>query len=220
MNHYLQSKLSFLLLLLTASLAAPLHAQEWQKLFNGENFDGWELRGAGKNAPTFVVREGAIVGSTLIPFNKTAFMATKRSYKNFDLVFDVKITGNLNSGVQIRSTPKGAVKGAQIEIDPKSNRTGYIYGQGMGQWFSHNMSKKESLLTDGEWHSFRALVRGNRIQTWIDGVPVEDLISDKIAPEGVIALQVHAHPRGKTRAAGTDRVLTASWRNIKVKELN
>lgn len=196
-----------------------LKSEKWRTLFNGENLDGWEYRGGGDAPPTFNVEEGTIVGRTLIPQNDGAFLCTKEQFKDFELLFEVRIDEGLNSGVQLRSTPEGTVRGAQVEIESGSRKTGYIFGQGMGTWLSENLPKENEAFEKNKWNKFRVLVRGNNIKTWVNGKPVADLTSSKVAPEGVIALQVHGYPRGKKREQGANEILSVAWKNIKIKEL-
>jgi len=191
----------------------------WRILFDGKSLDGWEFRGKeGESAPTFEVIDGAIVGKTRIPSNPTAFVATTESFKDFELLFDCKVDKELNSGVQVRSTPEGTVRGAQVEIQNETNKTGHIYGQGMGQWLTEDIPKgKDTPFQSNEWNTFRVLVKGQNIKTWINDVPVTDTTNEKIAPDGVIALQVHGYPRGKAREAGAKEILSVAWKNIKIR---
>jgi hypothetical protein len=211
--------LAFAVLLALSSVGKPGTEEGWRTLFNGKNFDGWEYRGGGDQPPTFGVEEGTIIGRTLIPMNKTGFLATKEQFKNFELIFEVKIDEGLNSGVQLRSTPEGTVRGAQVEIESGSPRTGYIFGQGMGMWLSEDLPDKNEAFKTNEWNQFRVLVQGQNIKTWINDEPVADLTHDKVAREGVIALQVHAYPRGSKREQGADKLLSVAWKNIKIREL-
>lgn len=211
--------LALSVLFLLASAGEPAMEEGWRILFNGENMDGWVFRGGGSEAPTFEVEDGTIVGRTLIPRNTGAFLATKEQFKDFELVFEVKIDEGLNSGVQVRSTPEGTMRGAQVEIESGSRKTGYIFGQGMGTWLSTDLPEQNETFYTGKWNTFRVLVQGNNIKTWVNGKPLADLTSDRVAPEGVIALQVHGFPRGKKREQGSDVVLSVAWKNIKIREL-
>lgn len=196
---------------------------EWRSLFNGKNLDGWEFRGKqDASAPTFDVEDGMIVGRTRLPANPTAFVSTVEQFKNFELVFEVKVDKNLNSGVQVRSPSEGTVRGAQVEIENGSKRSGFIYGQGMGKWLTDDIdevSKTNGAFLSEEWNQFRVLVQGKNIKTWINGTAVADTTHDDIAPEGVVALQVHGHPRGKERDAGAKEILSVRWRNIRIREI-
>ena len=47
---------------------------------------------------------------------------------------------------------------------------------------------------DSDWNHVRLVARGPRMQTWVNGQPVEDLVNEAVYgthPEGFIALQIH-----------------------------
>ncbi len=205
---------------LSLSLAGSQAQEKWIELFDGKTFNGWEYRGGGDAPPTFDIENGTIVGRTLIPHNNSAFMCTKKQFKDFELIFEVKIDEGLNSGVQVRTAPGGSVAGAQVEIESGSKKTGYIFGQSMGTgWLSEDLPEENTTFIPGEWNKFRVVAKGKNIKTWVNGTPLADLTHEMIAPEGVLGLQVHGYPRGKWRAAGADKILSVAWKNIKIKEL-
>ncbi|MGB0372330.1 MAG: 3-keto-disaccharide hydrolase [Opitutales bacterium] len=215
------STIVFTLFVALFTLHSTAVAGEWRSLFNGENLDGWVMRGEGKGTPTFEVKDGKIIGSTLVPRNKTAFVATPEEYKDFELVYDAWVENDLNSGVQVRSTAEGNVKGPQVELDNGSPRTGFIFGQGGGGWVSDMSSPPREFTSfkPFEWNTFRVRVEGQRIQVWINDVQVEDVTSERVPETGVIALQVHGYPRGKKNAAGAKEITSVAWKNIKIREL-
>ena len=74
-------------------------------LFDGETLDGWDVR---KGEDTWwTTRDGMIIGGSMekkVPHN--TFLATKKSYENFELEFNIKLvkgSGFMNSGIQVRS---------------------------------------------------------------------------------------------------------------------
>lgn len=103
----------------------------WKSLFNGETLDGWEQLGG---EATFHVEGKAIVGTT-VPNTPNSFLCTAEHFDDFILEFQVYLSGETNSGVQIRSNSKpefqdGRVHGYQIEIDPSERAwTGGIYDE-------------------------------------------------------------------------------------------
>src|SRR5829696_8717013 len=88
---------SALLALSAATHAAPV------SIFDGKTFEGWE----GDTTKTWRIVDGAIVGGSLsdkVPRNE--FLATKKSYGDFELTVKFKLVGSegfVNSGVQFRS---------------------------------------------------------------------------------------------------------------------
>src|ERR1044071_5793279 len=79
------------------------HGAEPESLFDGKTFAGWE----GDTAKTWRITDGAIVGGALtetVPHNE--FLATTKSYTNFDLRLKFRLVGTegfINAGVQFRS---------------------------------------------------------------------------------------------------------------------
>lgn len=182
----------------------------WHILFNGKNLDGWEKHGGDA---VYKVDEGAIVGHS-VPNTPNTFLCTKKQFSDFELIFEVKVDNGLNSGVQIRSNIKGndRVYGPQVEIESAPGESGYIYGEGTGRgWLSQDRSKKETFRNE-KWNKYRVLAKGNRIKTWVNGVPVADLVDDKASQKGFVGLQVHG-------VGGREEPLYVRWRNIRLRKL-
>lgn len=206
------------LLLTTASSA---WAQDWVNLFDGETLEGWSQR---NGTATYRVEDGTIVGKTA-EGSPNSFLCTVKSYGDFELEFEVKVDNSLNSGVQIRSQtknddPKERVNGPQVEIEAggaNGAEAGYVYGEATGRgWLTpEDRLKPHKHFKDGEWNHYRIIAKGPRIQTFINGEPIEDLTDEEIFKthsSGFIGLQVH----GIGRDQGPYEV---AWRNIKIREL-
>lgn len=170
-------------------------AEGWEELFNGENLDGWEQ--VNGEAPYEVV-DGVIVGTTVMD-SPNSFLAVEKEYGNFILEFDFMLNNDINSGVQFRSISDpaimdGRVHGYQFELDPSDRRwTGGIYDEARRGWIyplSLNLNA-QSAFKKGEWNKARIEAIGNKIKTWVNGVPVSSVVDDT-TPKGLIALQVHS----------------------------
>lgn len=189
--------------------------KEWTEMFNGKNIKGWQkLNGEAE----YYVENGAIVGVSKMGTPNT-FLTTGKEYTNFILEYDMKMDEGLNSGVQIRSHSipdyqKGRVHGLQIECDDsKRSWAGGIYDEARNGWrypLEYNPAGK-SAFKKGEWNSFRVLAWENHIITWINGIPVANLVEQDVET-GFIALQVHAI-RNKEQEGKK-----IQWRNIRLKE--
>lgn len=194
-----------------STLSAKEGKDGWHLLFNGKNFDGWEQHGGDA---VYKVEDGVIVGHS-VPNTPNSFMCTKKKFTDFELFFEVKVDDALNSGVQIRSNIKGndRVYGPQVEIESAPGESGYIYGEGTGRgWLSQDRRKKDT-FKNGKWNQYRVLAKGNRIKTWVNGIPVADLEDDKASQKGFVGLQVHG-------VGGREEPLYVRWRNIRLRELN
>jgi hypothetical protein len=200
-------------------LAADHHEKgAWTDLFDGASLTGWTQR---NGTATYEVKDGTILGTTK-EGSPNSFLCTEKLYGNFELEFEVKVHDKLNSGVQIRSQtkggPTGRVNGPQVEIESGPAEAGYVYGEATGRGW---LTPKERLiphehLKNGEWNKFRVVANGPRIQTFINGQPIEDLTDEpifKTHPKGFIGLQVH----GIGKNAGPYDV---AWRNIRIREID
>jgi hypothetical protein len=189
----------------------------WVALFDGKSLEGWEQH---NGTATYRVEEGTVVGRTN-EGSPNSFLCTKKEYGDFELKFEVKVDDELNSGVQIRSASKpefnnGRVHGPQVEI-ATNGTAGFIYGEALKTgWLSENLEDPaaKAAFKKGEWNQYRVKAVGKSIKTWVNGVPVADLVDEKTdMPRGFIALQVHGIKRG----TGPYEV---RWRNIYLKDLS
>jgi hypothetical protein len=203
----------------------------WVSMFNGKSLAGWTQK---NGWATYAVQPAdgdnpaAIVGTTA-EGSPNSFLCTVRRYGDFELEFEVKVSNELNSGVQIRSTTKqgagkniyntGRVNGPQVEIEAsgeKGAEAGYIYGEALGGGW---MTPEEKLVPhkhfkDGEWNKYRIVTSGPNIKVWINDQMVSDLTDAerfKTHPKGFIGLQVH----GIGKKPGP---YTAAWRNLRIRE--
>ena len=207
-------------LFFVGSVWADEHGEGWVSLLDGQSLNGWTQR---NGTATYRVQDGAIVGRTT-EGSPNSFLCTDKLYGDFELVFEVKVDNRLNSGVQIRSQtagpePNGRVNGPQIEIEasgPNGALSGYVYGEAAGGWMTPaNIRKAHKHFKDGAWNAYRVRAEGQRIQVWINGNQISNLLHEekfKSHPRGFIGLQVH----GIAGGAGPYEV---SWRKLRIKEL-
>lgn len=194
-------------------------ASDWQVLFDGKSLDGWK---ASSDDKQFQLVDGVIRGASS---SKTHFLCTEMEYRDFELELEVMLHDtDLNSGVQIRTSTtrvndKGdtrqSVHGPQVDLGKSPGRSGHIFGQGNGRWFTPEADlERNSLMVNGQWNKLRILAKGKTIQTWINGEPVTDVTLedeiDKKYPKGVIALQVHG-------VKTPEKIRHVSFRNIRIR---
>lgn len=203
------SKLRVYLLLTVPSclLALSTLAQKKEKLFNGKDLTGWKIYGTEK----WFVDKGELVCESG-PDKGYGYLATEKTYKNFELSVDFKQGANGNSGVFIRSNiPDGSTKisGWQVEVAPPNHDTGGIYESYGRGWIIQIPDEKEGFLKFGEWNTLKIRAEGARVQTWLNGHEMVDLTDEKLgAGNGSIALQIHD--------GGGIKV---NWKNLVIKPL-
>jgi putative membrane-bound dehydrogenase-like protein len=181
--------------LLALLLALSVHAAP-VPIFDGKSLAGWE-----GDAAWWRVEDGEIRGgSATVNIPKNFFLATEKSYQNFDLRLKLRLTGKgfINSGVQVRS----------IRVPRSTEMSGYQVDYGKG-WYGklYDESRRNKVIAEakdpaavlaavkeGEWNEYRILAEGSRIRSWINGVPALDYVetAPNIALDGKIGLQVHS----------------------------
>lgn len=216
----------------------------WIQLFDGKTLNGWvHMNGS----HTFNVEDGVIVGRT-VEGSANSFLCSLQEFDDFELEMETYIDPITNSGVQIRtqvkpvSTPgpasingAGRINGPQVEIRRSYKglpATGMLYGEAIGTgWFTSQQKIEEGhpyYVADG-WNKLRIVAKGPRIQSWVNGHPVEDLTLDqlyKTFKKGFIGLQIHsvsereiALPVHAGLGITTRQPLMVKFRNIRVRPL-
>ncbi|MFM7242535.1 MAG: PVC-type heme-binding CxxCH protein [Opitutia bacterium] len=179
----------FLGLALVAT-AAPV------SLFDGKTLDGWEGDPAWWRVEAGEIRGGSTTKN--VPHN--FFLATNKSYQNFELRVKLRLTGTgfVNSGVQIRS----------VRVPNNTEMAGYQVDFGPG-WYGklYDESRRNKVIADsadpkavqaavkeGDWNEYRIRAEGRRLRSWINGVPALDYTEADatIATDGRIGLQIHS----------------------------
>ena len=200
------------LFLLTSTATAQTG---WVDLFNGKNLNGWKVING--TAPYRVV-DGAIEGTSKMGTPNT-FLRTDKEYGDFVLEMLFKVDDGLNSGIQFRSLSlpsyhNGRVHGYQYEIDPSPRAwSGGVYDEARTGWLytMTNNPEAQRAFRPGDWNKARIEAVGNRIRTWINGVPASDVLDQQTA-RGFIALQVHSI--GSNAAKENKKVW---WKDIRIK---
>ncbi|MHC4726708.1 MAG: family 16 glycoside hydrolase, partial [Planctomycetota bacterium] len=217
--------------------ALSLAAQaDWENLFDGKTLDGWIQR---NGKAKYTVQDGMIVGTTVLN-TPNSFLCTEKMYTDFILELEFLVKPGMNSGIQIRSHSfeyfkNYRVHGYQVEIDPgtgaykKNPRnlladgspvpetaprswSGGIYDEARRGWLN-NLTKNPAArkaFKQNQWNHYRIEAIGDRIRTWVNGVPAADL-RDDMTSTGFIALQVHG-----SKQAGN----SIKWRNIRIKDIS
>ncbi len=194
------------LLTITAS-AAPV------PLFDGKSFAGWE----GETNKVWRIRDGAIVGGSLEGNLRNEFLATKKSYRNFNLKLEYKLVGTegfINGGVQFRSKriaePPNEMSGFQADIG--AGHSGSLYDESRRKKVLVAPEKEmiEKLEKPGDWNSYEVVAVGGQILIFLNGQRTIVYVEREpgIETDGVIALQIHGNCKAEI-----------SYRNITIDAL-
>ena len=192
MSHF--SLLTLLSLALTlAASADPV------PLFDGKTFTGWE----GDTNTVWRIEDGALVaGSLTAKQEKNNFLATTKTYGDFELTLKWKLEGTegfVNGGVQFRTE----------RIPNHHEVSGYQADLGKGyDGALYDESRRKKILAQptpevlaqaqkpvGEWNDYRIRAEGKHIQIWLNGIQTVDYTETEpnIATSGIIAVQIHGN---------------------------
>ena len=204
-------------------------SEGWIELFDGETLDGWvHMNGS----HSYTVKDGAIVGRT-VAGSQNSFLCSKQEFGNFELELETMVDDITNKGIQFRSSVRpvserdshnwraGRVGGPQLEVRRNFGKglftAGILYGEALGTgWLSSKEMQDNGhdyFVSDG-WNKIRIVAKGSRMQTWINGNIIEDLVREdvfKTHPKGFIGLQIHG--------IKGERPFIMKWRNIKIRSL-
>jgi len=198
------------LLALSLALSCSAGAQPqadagWTSLFDGKTLNGWQARGGG----VFSVDQGTILGLT--GTGAYGWLCSEKSYGDFILEVDAKIEGNGNSGVQVRSRidAKDLMTGYQFDLDRTRPSSGRLYDEARRKLLQDVPLRPEArgALKNDEWNTMRMECIGDRLRSWVNGVPIVDY-RDAVDLDGILALQVHSGKGTRIR-----------FRNIRIQDL-
>lgn len=204
-------KIHTLLLLLFPLIV--LSQTNWIQLFNGKNFDGWEIK---QGKADFEILNNGVIQATSILNSPSTYMGTINHYDDFIFEYEIFASSGLNSGVQFRSlnSKKGDVFGYQCELDTDEFRswTGGIYDQSRRGLFLYPLTRNEkgkNAFKNGVWNKVRIEAVGRSIRTWVNGIQCSNLLDDT-SKSGFIALQIHSINTVENKGK------VVRWKNLRI----
>jgi hypothetical protein len=155
----------------------------WKSLFDGKTLSGWRGYKTEAVGDGWVVQDGTIV----LTKAKAGDLMTVQEFGDFELVFEWKISEAGNSGViyrvglgesaSYRTGPEYQVlDNVKAEDNKKANHlAGSLYD--LGGDTPANLPKPV-----GEWNTSKLIVRGWKVEHWLNGKKV--IAADLASPEG------------------------------------
>lgn len=217
-------------------------ADGWQLLFDGKSFEGW--RGIGiEGVPEghWKIVDGSIqkIASGDVPTKadgqpvKGGDLISKKTYQDFELMFEWKISEGGNSGVKYNVNEAISVENGwtgalgyecQVLDDDKhsdnlnpTHRSGSLYDM--------IEAKGKTVKPVGEYNSAKIVFNENIIEHWLNGNKVVDANTDSPEFEELFQKSKYRDKTDFTLHKNAHIVLQdhgdACWyRNIKIKKLN
>lgn len=155
-------------------------------LITGSDEDGTPSGWFAEDAGEWRIEDGTLVGR-----DGPGHLFTRATYRDFELRALVKVNERGNSGLYFRTRPNPQANNpwpvgyeAQVDQHDPKNFTGCIYNAAWPTYIEGPITK------DNAWFDYRIRAEGDRIQTWINGVPMVDTFLDTHSA-GHFALQGH-----------------------------
>ncbi|MEO9893820.1 DUF1080 domain-containing protein [Aurantibacter sp.] len=192
----IKTHFSILVSCLILNISFAQEADGWISLFNGKNFDGWQV---GENSETFSIVDGTIKVAGPVAHLYYTGDIKNHNFKNFEFKASVMTKPGSNSGIYIHTKyQEGSwpLHGYEVQVNNSQSdwkRTGSLY---------NIVDIKENYAKDDEWYTEYIKVEGNRIIVKINDVVVVDYTEPenplregngiyRVLSSGTFALQGH-----------------------------
>lgn len=213
------------------TLTAEEQKDGWVLLFDGKTTNGWHLYNKGNIKSNWTVRDGQLDCDPHIVITHDD-LVTEKSYTNYDLRFEWKISKGGNSGVFINvqeDTAYGTpwVTGPEYQLMDNENSVDHNHNdttRQAGCLYSLVALKNHAAAKPfGEWNESRIMQQNGKVTFWLNGTlsAEEDLTSNRWK-QLVAASGLHTFPDfGKFtsgKIALQDWNKGVSFRSIKIKK--
>jgi len=201
----------------------PQEAEIWKVLFDGETFTGW--RGLGRDSVPgghWIIEDGSIrkVASGTVPTApdgqplEGGDLMTVESYRDFELVFEWKVSPGANSGIKYN------VSEAMSTASPPQNGPNRTAG---GLYDLVPPGPAKELRPVGSFNEGRIVFREGHGEHWLNGVKILEFDLGTPAFDSVFALSKYLPVEGFAEQRAGHIVLQDHgddvwFRNIKIRE--
>ena len=134
------------------------------------------------------------------PDLKNIFLWSNRTYRDFEMKFQVKLEGG-NSGVQFRSHTD-LMEQLLVVSGPQANIVGKLWGSlfdegRSNRWIAQPPPNSQDTVKAKEFNDFYIRCVGNHLTTKVNGVTVLDSSFAEIPDTGIIGFQIRKEERTK-----------------------
>jgi Domain of Unknown Function (DUF1080) len=191
-----------LVLLPFSSLASGVQV-ELQPIFNGHDLAGWRTAGVER---FWRVESGLLVGENDDAMTGS-MLRSENSYGDFVLEFDVRWSGEIDSGVEFRQPVIQLQLGVSRSL--KRDMSGSFYVGKPGYPEPGRANAAAALMNpSGEWNTFRLRAQGPVFTVWINGTQAVEFTDEGFPGPAPIGLQIHGGLK-----------MRVEYRNIRLAEL-
>ncbi|MBK7948173.1 MAG: DUF1080 domain-containing protein [Deltaproteobacteria bacterium] len=192
----------------------PGSAEGWEPLFDGRSFAGWKNYGAGTDrVEGWAIRDGVLeftrnepfailVLRHMNPFARPALdLMTKERFRDFELSLEWRIEPGGNSGifylVPDETERLGWTRALEMQVlDDVLHADGQKEKRRAGDLYDVVASARRMAKPAGEWNQARIRVEGPRIEHWLNGEKIVDLVRGSPEWDRAVAASKHADVEG------------------------
>lgn len=218
---------SFLIISLTCPrIASAQTKHDYQSLFDGKTLNGWRMA-QHDSAPG--IAWSAVNGEiSFDPTKHGSDIITAKSFKDFDLSIDFKVSDGGNSGIKYFLSPNTTL-GCEFQIIDDSRHADAKLGV--------NGNRQTGALYDifppeankpykgaNVWNTARIVSKGNHVEHWLNGTKILEYERGSEQFKQAISRSKFKDTQGFATATSSPILLQAHgdkvwYRNIKIKEL-
>jgi hypothetical protein len=147
----------------------------WQLLFDGKTTKGWR-KYKGKAMPDKWKVKGGVLTFKPKGGKEGGDIVTEKEYGDFELAIDWKISKGGNSGIMYRvveGPPAPWLTGPEYQLcDNKRHPDGKNPKTSCASCYALYAPSEDATKPAGQWNNTRLVVRGNRVDHWLNGKKV------------------------------------------------
>lgn len=149
--------------------------QGWELLFDGKTLNGWHVYNA-PNAPSvWEVKDGALHRNPKVETEHNEDLVTEKSFENYELVLEWKISSRGNSGVFINVQEKPEVatayqSGPEYQILDPNHMDQDIPVKKSGCLYALSPQQNEAITQAGQWNQTRIKQVDGKVEFYLNGV--------------------------------------------------
>jgi hypothetical protein len=200
----------------------------WETLFDGTGLGQWRGYRRPDVPGSWRIEEGTLAFNPGGDRAHRGDILTREQYGDFELELEWKISEGGNSGIIYRVTedePDPWRTGPEMQVlDDARHPDGKIPSHRAGALYDLVVPPADAARAAGEWNQVRIVVRGNRIQQWLNGRQTADVeIGSEDWNRRMAQSKFREMPAFATRRAGhialQDHDDPVWYRNIRIRRL-
>ncbi|MFT7269520.1 MAG: hypothetical protein ACJAXB_002825 [Candidatus Endobugula sp.] len=207
----------------------------WISLFNGEDFDGWEMYGEEPIMGEWAVIDGAIVCNQGLGENNSGFnrsIMTTQDFENFEFELEYKIAKGGNSGIfyHVVESPEFGhdyMTGPEYQVldDEFSRSESEAYKMAASNYSMHAALETKKPNPFMEWNKVKIVYNNGHVEHWLNDEKVVEFEEGDEAYKGILAESKWANTPSYA-ASETGRFSLQNhgdevyYKNIRVRPLN